>query len=475
MQTLSKSLALALVSICMCVWSGDALSANELKSAYLGPSVWDEDLSSQEVNQQLREHFAEVITRLEAKNASSLLTALMRAEATSAKRWTKADRRAALIYLMRNRQQQIDRVRDYMTRGLFPLNQGESPNAVPIFVDRHDTHCAVGYLMHSDGKDSEVASIVSADNLVRIMNVRGGGMIQWIRTSGLTQEEAAMIQPTYALTPDATFETLQTQELRQDGLVVSDIQVRGTRFNVNLPSNIAADPQIVQDALAIGKAQLDSNNVVGLPFLQSHGVVVNEFNEPFTTSAIPPPDNLTDWLFFGPDNAFFGELVGSAQSTGNVGLLSIEYTLEAESGVIDQFALTSVGNDFGALANSVSGEQAAILLLTEILDPATDTLIDTVSLSAFGGAGPLGSLDPILVGSDATPVGRTSVRLSTHLIGLAGGSVAGAPSTGESVIGNFFHEVSVQAVPEPSSSALVVFAIGAATLRRSRVRFSSVS
>ena len=103
-----SSRVLTVCIICLGLSAGDADAANGLKSAYLGESVWDKGLSSQEVNQQLREHFVEVIDQLEKKHASSLLTALLRAETTSAKPWTKSDRRAALIYLAHNRQKQIE-------------------------------------------------------------------------------------------------------------------------------------------------------------------------------------------------------------------------------------------------------------------------------------------------------------------------------------------------------------------------------
>ena len=177
----------------LCVWTQNADASNRLRSAYLDPSVWSEDLTSSEINDQLKDHFAEVLVRLEDKSASSLLTALTRAEASATKPWTKDERRAALIYLAHNRQLQIKRLQDYMNRGLFPLNEGQSPDAVPIFVDRQGTHCAVGHLMHADGKDAEVAQIVNTNNLVRIRSAQGGGIVRWIRASGLTQEEAAMI------------------------------------------------------------------------------------------------------------------------------------------------------------------------------------------------------------------------------------------------------------------------------------------
>jgi len=117
----------------LCIWTQNTDAANGLRSAYLGPSVWREDLSSSQINDQLKDHFAEVLVQLEAKNASSLLTALTRAEASAIKPWSKDERRTALINLAHNRQLQIKRIRDYMNRGRFPLNEGQSPDAAPIF------------------------------------------------------------------------------------------------------------------------------------------------------------------------------------------------------------------------------------------------------------------------------------------------------------------------------------------------------
>ena len=64
--------------------------------------------------------------------------------------------------------------------------------------------------MHSDGNDSDVASIVETNNLVRVNDVRRGSMMHWIRSSGLTQEEAALIQPSYPVGGLATFDALST-------------------------------------------------------------------------------------------------------------------------------------------------------------------------------------------------------------------------------------------------------------------------
>ena len=98
-------LAITLVGIVMGAWvtsahaSREAISANtsfnkiaitnSFRSAFLGPDVWEDGLSSVEIKRQLQEHFAQVIERLESNNAISLLRALTRAEASAAHRGPK--------------------------------------------------------------------------------------------------------------------------------------------------------------------------------------------------------------------------------------------------------------------------------------------------------------------------------------------------------------------------------------------------
>ena len=67
-----KLAVLIFVGISVSGLTAELSADNKLRSAFLGPSVWEDGLSSQQVNLELREHFSEVITRLESKNASSL-------------------------------------------------------------------------------------------------------------------------------------------------------------------------------------------------------------------------------------------------------------------------------------------------------------------------------------------------------------------------------------------------------------------
>lgn len=96
----------------------------------------------------------------------------------------------------------IARLHEYAARGVFPKNKDFPDRHVPYFVDEAGTACAVGHLMRLDGQESLVESIASSTNHIRIENVHGGPLLDWIRESGLTRVECALIQPSYATITD---------------------------------------------------------------------------------------------------------------------------------------------------------------------------------------------------------------------------------------------------------------------------------
>ena len=427
-------------------------AASTLRSAFLGPTVWEDGLTSQQVNQELRDHFAEVLERLEAKNSSSLLTALLRAEATSTKNWSKSDRRAALIYLAHNRQKQIDRVRAYMHRGLFPINEGQSDRAVPIFVDQRKTHCAVGYLMHVDGSDDAVEEVVRANNLMKVMNAKVAGLARWVRSSGLTLEEAAMIQPAYPINLDATFEDLATSTptIEANGLTLSSATIRGTRFAGDLPASFLTNPNAIEDLLEQGQALLDTNNTVGPVGRSNLGVLFGIGAGRQVGANIAEPTNLDDFLYIGSPDAIFGGIIGDANVNGNVGIAEIEYQIQSSRGNFSQVALTSTTSP-----NVLDSEEDAVLLLSQIFDGNTDEFLGVLRLFASGGSlDDLNSVEVVLQGSDFIPVTTDSLRISTL-------AIAAGPGTFNSFsppLHSFFNEfetVSV-AIPEPNSGTFAL-------------------
>ncbi|WP_442484444.1 tetratricopeptide repeat protein [Aeoliella sp. SH292] len=104
--------------------------------------------------------------------------------------------------LANRRATHIARLHEYAARGDFPLNKDFPGQLVPYFVDEAGIACAVGHLMRLDGEAPLVASIASTTNHVRIADVDQGPLIEWIGNSGLTKEECALIQPSYATIED---------------------------------------------------------------------------------------------------------------------------------------------------------------------------------------------------------------------------------------------------------------------------------
>jgi hypothetical protein len=78
-----------------------------------------------------------------------------------------------------------------------PFRGGPDDNRSPVFIDERDVHCAVGYLMRESGWGTEAREIAAADNHVLVERVTSGPLVDWIVRSGLTQDEAAYIQPAY--------------------------------------------------------------------------------------------------------------------------------------------------------------------------------------------------------------------------------------------------------------------------------------
>jgi len=103
---------------------------------------------------------------------------------------------AAPADLGEERRRNLDLLREYIQAGRFPRNE-EVEGETPIFVDARGAPCAVAYLMLKAGREDLVRQVVEDNNYVRIADLRDGPVLDWIRSSGLTQEECAAIQPTY--------------------------------------------------------------------------------------------------------------------------------------------------------------------------------------------------------------------------------------------------------------------------------------
>lgn len=123
--------------------------------------------------ERIRAHLRSVEQRLRAKDASDL---------------SPEQRRA--------RERNLDRLREYWKRGVFPHNV-HAEGKTPVFIDDDGRHCAVGYLMKESGWDDEAQAIASRENLARLPEMESPEVEQWVEQSGLTAKEATLIQPSY--------------------------------------------------------------------------------------------------------------------------------------------------------------------------------------------------------------------------------------------------------------------------------------
>jgi hypothetical protein len=184
------------------------LRLSELRSAYLlraGVVRYDADaVTSQDIRRQIQRHFDVMLGLLLISTPQSIETALDRLEIDRHESWSVAEKQRWRQLLLRNRWAQIARLAAYRDRGLFPQNEGQSAAPAPIFVDRYDTACAVGHLMRLSGWQKAVAAIQRSDNLVYVPDALASAIAQWTLASGLTVEEAALVQPGYPFIVDQT-------------------------------------------------------------------------------------------------------------------------------------------------------------------------------------------------------------------------------------------------------------------------------
>ena len=90
----------------------------------------------------------------------------------------------------------LDNLNDYWQAGDFPVND-ISERTTPIFKDTYGNYCAVGYLLSRAGFDKYVSEIQTENNYVLVGEISNKRYLDAIASLGITQEEAARIQPGY--------------------------------------------------------------------------------------------------------------------------------------------------------------------------------------------------------------------------------------------------------------------------------------
>ena len=97
---------------------------------------------------------------------------------------------------LNSRMELIGILEDYRAAGNFPMNYYRSER-IPVFIDEHNTHCAVGFLMQQTGHEALARRIAAADNYVWVKDITDAEVPAWQSASGFTMDELKLIQGAY--------------------------------------------------------------------------------------------------------------------------------------------------------------------------------------------------------------------------------------------------------------------------------------
>jgi hypothetical protein len=128
---------------------------------------------------RLRLHFDSVLVELRTADVSALAPAQRAARATH-----------------------IARLAAYAARGVFPKNTDFADAQVPYFIDRDGRRCAMAYLIEQSGAGDYVRAVSTKMNNAYVPEIGrdtalGATLHAWLDANGLTEAEAARIQPSY--------------------------------------------------------------------------------------------------------------------------------------------------------------------------------------------------------------------------------------------------------------------------------------
>ena len=103
------------------------------------------------------------------------------------------DRASVRAALVQARSRNLAAFRAYQKKGVFPSNtfKGKKLN---VWLDDAGNFCAAATIIKASGQDDLVNKVAEQNNFIRLADVKQGPLMDWILTSGFTQDEIAAIQ-----------------------------------------------------------------------------------------------------------------------------------------------------------------------------------------------------------------------------------------------------------------------------------------
>ncbi len=367
---------------------------------------------------EIRAHFAAVRRILMQDTPTSLDVAVIRFEQAFDLSLTPARRAVLRDKLAARRTSQLERLADYARAGRFPLNRHYAGEARPIFVDARGTHCAVGHLMALDGWETDVVAIARAKPNVLVREVTGGPLVTWLLTSGLIQEEAALIQPAYYPPPSGA---TRLSDLVVPGASLDRDGFRYENFGFAASSTGgAATPTVAQFGLFYGWPPVATGPHI--------------FCGTYNTMCVPRQDAFWFGVYYSP-TSFGGSLLAAADQSISI---VINYDVVAlAAGLAVSGANTFEDPLFGGFTyfgSPVSGGQASV---ATTVDGDTSGLLELLLTGGY---------DDSESAQFDTPTSRVHIQ---HSIQIA-----------DNAAFTSFDSVTLRPVPLPGSAALLALALG---------------
>jgi hypothetical protein len=91
----------------------------------------------------------------------------------------------------------LNLLHQYSAAGIFPRNYDYPGQRKPCFIDKDGRICAVGYLVEQTAGRQVAEDINSNYKYDNLLAMHSTTVDEWVKSSGLTKEECAMIQPAY--------------------------------------------------------------------------------------------------------------------------------------------------------------------------------------------------------------------------------------------------------------------------------------
>ena len=195
--------------------------------------------------------------------AAMLLSVGVTARADDSPKPDTSELRAALT---KQRKENLKRFHQYRVKGIYPHNKYE-PGMLNVWKDRDDHLCAIATLVSEAGLTDLVEATAKDANFVKIADLDKGPLVDWILTSGLTQEEAVMIQaPT-----EADVRMMEAQARREQRKVARALAREDQRLAKNYVAVERAlqQPRIADAGLDLAVARLAAHPELAQKLLAS--------------------------------------------------------------------------------------------------------------------------------------------------------------------------------------------------------------